>query len=76
MIVLETTSDSNGSYSLRLPEGVVFHITVDSFAGIDTLGAGMLVENASQVTDTDLFLLSTNIVQGTVWVRDSPTNGS
>ena len=76
MIVLETISDSNGSYSLRLPEGVVFHVTVDSFFGTDTLSAGMLVENASQVTETDFYLVSTDIVQGTVWVRSSPINGT
>ena len=76
MIVLETISDSNGSYSLRLPEGVVFHVTVDSFFGTDTLSAGMLVENASQVTETDFYLVSTDIVQGTVWVRNSPINGT
>ena len=77
LIILETTTDSvNGTYSLRLPEGVVFHVTVDTDFGANTLGAGMLVENASQVADADLFLLSTDIVQGTVWVRDSPTNGS
>ena len=53
-------------------------MTAESFAGssANTLTAGMLVTNASQVTDTDLFLVSSNIIQGTVWLRDSPINGS
>ena len=78
MIVLESISDSNGSYSFRMPETLVFHMTAESFAGssANTLTAGMLVTNASQVTDTDLFLVSSNIIQGTVWLRDSPINGS
>ena len=74
LIVLETISDKNGSYSLRLPEGVIFHVTADSFLNSDrTLTAGMLINNASLVTETDLFLTSTEIVRGTVWLRDNST---
>ena len=77
LIVLETSSDSNGSYSLRLPEGMLFHITADSFCKDgETCSAGMLITNATQVTDTDLFLVVTDVVQGTVWLRDSPLNGT
>ena len=77
LIVVETTSDLNGSYSLRLPEGTVFHITADSFCGDGgTCSAGMLITNASEVTNTDLFLVVTDIVQGTVWLRDTPLNGT
>ena len=78
LIVLESTSDSNGTYSFRLPEDLVFHITAQSFAqgSSNTLTAGMLVDNASEIVDADLFLVSSNVIQGTVWLRDSPTNGS
>jgi asparagine N-glycosylation enzyme membrane subunit Stt3 len=77
LIELDTISDFNGSYSLRLPEGMVFHITADSFCKDgDTCSAGMLITNATLVTDTDLFLVTTDVVQGTVWLRDSPLNGT
>ena len=75
-IILSATTDDNGTYALRLPEGVQFHVTADTFAGTNTLTAGMLVDNASLVTDADLYLVSTNLLQGTVWLRDSPMNGT
>lgn len=70
-IILSATTDSNGTYSLRLPEGIQFHITADTFAGSNTLTAGLLIENASLVTGADLYLVSTNLIQGTVWLRNS-----
>ena len=78
MIILESISDMNGTYSFRMPETLVFHLTAESFAGSasNTLTAGMLITNASQVTETDLFLVSSNMIQGTIWLRDSPVNGS
>ena len=78
MIVLESISDQNGSFAFRMPENLVFHVTASSFAGTssNTLTAGMLVSNASEVTDTNLFLVDSNIVQGAVWLRESPVNGS
>jgi asparagine N-glycosylation enzyme membrane subunit Stt3 len=78
MIVLDSVSDVNGSYSFRMPEGMEFHVSARTFVGTtsNTLTAGMLITNASEVTDTDLYLLSPNMVQGTVWLRDAPVNGS
>ncbi|MDC3298204.1 hypothetical protein OAU99_02385 [Candidatus Poseidoniaceae archaeon] len=78
MIVLESTSDVNGSYSFRMPEGMEFHVSARTFVGMssNSLTAGMLITNASLVTDTDLYLLSPNTIKGTVWLRDSPSNGS
>ena len=78
MIVLESTSDVNGSYSFRMPEGMEFHVSARTFVGIssNSLTAGMLITDASLVTDTDLYLLSPNAIKGTVWLRDSPSNGS
>ena len=78
MIILESISDQNGSFAFRMPENLVFHVTASSFAGTssNTLTAGMLVSNASELTDTDLFLVDSNIVQGAVWLRESPVNGS
>ena len=78
MIILESISDENGTFAFRMPENLVFHVTASSFAGIssNTLTAGMLITNASELTETDLFLVESNIIQGTVWLRDSPMNGS
>ena len=79
-IILETTTDStNGTYSFRMPAGVEFHITITSFETTTSsrvLTAGMLVEDASTVTDADLILDYANLLQGTVWLRDSPVNGT
>ena len=78
MIILESISDENGTFAFRMPENLVFHVTASSFAGIssNTLTAGMLITNASELTVTDLFLVESNIIQGTAWLRDSPMNGS
>ena len=77
-IILESRTDNNGTYSFRLPTNAEFHITAQSFAGLtsDVLTAGLLVSDASQVTETDLFLRESNIMQGSVWLRESPVNGS
>ena len=79
LIVLESTSDENGAYSFRMPENMVFHVTAETFAGAtNTLTAGMLITNASNVTEEgkNLYLMNSDMVQGTVWLRDSPVNGS
>ena len=78
-IIFETTTDElNGTYSIRMPAGVEFHINVQSFAGVTSniLTAGMLVTDASEDVDRDLILQDSNALQGTVWLRDSPVNGS
>ncbi|MDP6870313.1 MAG: STT3 domain-containing protein [Candidatus Poseidoniaceae archaeon] len=68
---------TDGNYSLRLPAGKEFHVTVDSFlGGGNVLAAGMFVENASEVVDTDLYLTTTNMVQGMMWLRDAPVNST
>ena len=78
IILKTTTDDENGTYSIRMPAGVEFHINVQSFAGItsNTVTAGMLVTDASQDVDRDLILQESNILAGTVWLRESPLNGS
>ena len=78
-IILDTVTDDNGSFEIRLPAGKVFHLNADTFAGPQTLNAGMMITDASQITDptnVNLYLVSTNLVQGTVWLRDSPVNGT
>ena len=76
-IKFETSTDENGTYSFRIPENLVFHITAESFDDDITgkLTTGMIVLNASQVTETDLYMRSANTIDGTVWLRDS-LNGS
>ena len=75
-ITLEATTDFDGNYSLRLPENLVFHITADKFAGSTTMVGGMLVENASLVDNTDIFLMRSGLVQGAIYLRDTGLNGS
>ena len=78
-IILETeTGDDDGTYSFRLPVGTEFHITVDTFEGLtdNILSGGLLVTDAGQITDTDIFLTKANILQGTVWLRDTPVNNT
>ncbi|RAH14247.1 MAG: hypothetical protein CMB20_003610 [Methanobacteriota archaeon] len=76
-ITLESITSFDGNYSLRLPENLVFHITSDQQrAGSNTYVGGMLVNNASQITDTNIYLMSTGFVSGTVYLRDSGENGT
>ena len=37
---------------------------------------GMLISDAALVVDKDIYLVSTNLLEGSVWLRDSPLNGS
>ena len=75
-ITLESITSFDGNYSLRLPENLVFHITTEQFAGSNTYTGGMLVNNASQITDTNIYLMNTGFVSGTVYLRDSGENGT
>ena len=78
-ILMESRTDTNGSYSFRMPAGVVFHVTAESFADSSNalkVTGGMLIADASQVTETDITLEYANLIEGTVWLRESPSNGS
>ena len=78
-ILMESRTDGNGSYSFRMPAGVEFHVTADSFATTGTavkVTGGMLITDAAQVTETDITLQYANMLEGSVWLRESPLNGS
>jgi len=75
-IVIDTISDFNGNYSMRLPENMVFHVTADRFSGSSTYAGGILVENAPDLESGNIYLLNTGNVEGTVYIRESLTNGS
>ena len=78
-ILMESRTDGNGSYSFRMPAGVEFHVTADSFPNTGTavkVTGGMLITDAAQVTETDITLQYANLLEGSVWLRESPLNGS
>ena len=78
-ILMESRTDGNGSYSFRMPAGVVFHVTAESFATTGTavkVTGGMLITDAAQVTETDITLEYANMLEGSVWLRESPLNGT
>ena len=49
----------------------MFHMAAESFDDDITgkLTTGMIVLNASQVTETDLYMRSANTIDGTVWLE-------
>ena len=77
-IILETSSDETGNYSFRLPENIVFHLTARHLLmttnGI--LANGYVINNASQVENTDIILRQTNETKGQVWLRHDAENGT
>lgn len=78
-IVMESRTDGNGSYSFRMPAGVQFHVTAQSFGDASNSliqAGGMLISDAALIVDKDIYLVSTNLLEGSVWLRDSPLNGS
>ena len=64
---MESRTDGNGSYSFRMPAGVEFHVTADSFPNTGTavkVTGGMLITDAAQVTETDITLQYANLLEG------------
>ena len=75
-IILESRTDSEGNYSLLLPAATTFHVTADTFVNGETFTAGMLITDASTVTDPDLIFTKSHAIQGSVWLRDISANES
>ena len=75
-ILLSNRSDSSGNYSLRLPAGRTFHLTVESFFSSETYTGGITFDDASTVTDYTIYLQQAQLIRGNVWLNSATENAT
>ncbi|HIF46694.1 MAG TPA: hypothetical protein EYQ73_07900 [Candidatus Poseidoniales archaeon] len=75
-ILLSNRSDSSGNYSLRLPAGRTFHLTVESFFSSETYTGGMTFDDAEAVEDYTIYIQEAKLVRGKVWLNSATENAT
>ena len=69
-IVLESRTDSDGNYSIRMPAGVEFHVTADTFVDGHNIYSRYANYRCSIGRRTDLIFTKSHLVQGSIWLRE------